>query len=145
MTVWPSVLAYVLNSMLWVSTDVEWTWLVVWKSKIMRFLKNLSTSNRPLKMESKTIFFLWNFEWEFLNPNNKKKQKRDKKRKKERLHTFFTAILDALLSRQTNTIFFKGIFRDLKNLKLVPGCKNCLNTVKIQFLKPLFQKIQEVD
>ena len=76
-------------------------------------------------MEKNAFFLEILNETPFFITNNKKKQKRDKKRKKDRLHTFFTAILDGLLSRQTNKIFFKGIFQDSNNLTFVPDSKNC--------------------
>ena len=68
-------------------------------------------------MEKNALFFKILNKITFLNSNNLRKSQ------KERLETFFTAILDWLLLRQAKIIFFKGIFWILKGLKLVPGSK----------------------
>ena len=57
----------------------------------------------------------------FLNPKNLRKKQ------KERPETFFPAILDGLLPKQAKIMFFKVVL------------------IKNQFLKPLFQKIQEAE
>ena len=41
--------------------------------------------------------------------------------------------------------FSKAICKDLKDLNLVQGSKNCLNAVKIQFLTRPFPKIGDAD
>ena len=41
--------------------------------------------------------------------------------------------------------FSKAICKDLKDLNLVQGSKNCLNAVKIQFLSRPFPKIGDAD
>ena len=68
-------------------------------------------------MEKNAFFFEVLNEMAFFKPNNLRK------RLKERLQTFFTAILDELLSRKTKIIFFKGIFQRFKGSIVVPGSK----------------------
>ena len=77
--------------------------------------EKLSKSIRMLKMKQIAFFFKRLNKIAFLNCNNLRK------RQKERLSTFFPAILDRLLSRQAKLRFFKSGFQRFKWSKLGPG------------------------
>ena len=66
------------------------------------------------------MFFKFLNDITFLNSNNLRKGQ------KERLQTFFPAILDRLLSRQAKMRFSKGGFQGLKEFKVIPRFQKLL-------------------
>ena len=70
---------------------------------------------------------------------------RQKETKKAALQIFFQQFKMDFFEDKLKLDFSKAICKDLKDLNLVQGSKNCLNAVKIQFLSRPFPKIGDAD